>query len=169
MQMTIYEYIILSCSFLYSLQHNQISSEGELSLSLFEDSFLDTFSGGKFNPRFLALTDDNNVAESSSEGVSLGILDMDNIEGTLVFLDVLDDADSSNVVSVLDETNVAGFKMGEGLDFASCNIVLEGITDLDFRVGESDCSGIVGNDVGDLVGTNGLGGNLQELELIFEE
>jgi len=115
------------------------------------------------------LTDDNNVAESSSEGVSLGILDMDNIEGTLVFLDVLDDADSSNVVSVLDEANVARLEMGEGLDFSSCNFVLEGITNLDLRVGESDCSGIVGNDVGDLVGTNGLGGNLQELELIFEE
>jgi len=143
-----------------------MKSIGELSLSLFKDGFLDTFSSGKLDPGFLALADDDDVAESGGEGVALGVLDVDDIERTGVLLDVLDDTDSADVVSVLDEANVARFEMGESLDLSGSNVVLEGITNLDFRVGESDGSSIVSDDVRDLVGTNGLVGNLQELELI---
>jgi len=143
-----------------SLSARSDESVGELSLSLIENSFLDTFSRGKLNPRFFALTNDDDIAKSCSEGVSLSILDMDNIKRTLVFLNVLDDSDSSNVVSVLDEADIARFEMGESLNFSSSNFVLKSITNLDFRVRESNSSGIVSNNVRDLVGTNGLGGNL---------
>lgn len=84
-----------------------------------------------------------------------------------MLFNVLDDTDSTDVVTVLDETNITGFQMGEVFDLVVDDVVFKGITDLDFRVGESDSSGVVGNDVRDLVRTNSLGGDLQELELSF--
>jgi len=144
----------------------QTKSKRELSLSLFKDGFLDTISRRKFDPGLLALSDDDDVSESGGESVALGVLDVDDIERTGVFLDVLDDSDSANVVSVLDEANVARFEMSESLDLSGSNIVLEGIANLDFRVRESDGSCIVSDNVRDLVGTNGLVGHLQELDLI---
>jgi hypothetical protein len=153
-------FYFLSLSLFLSVLVKSDESVGELSLSLFKNRFLDTISSGKFNPRFFALTNDNNVTKSGSEGVSLGILDMDDIKRTLVLLNVLDDSDSSNVVSVLDEADITRFEMSESLNFSSCNIVLKSITNLDFGVRESNSSGIVSNNVRDLVGTDGLGGNL---------
>lgn len=57
--------------------------------------------------------------------------------------------------------------MSEVFNLVVNDIVLKGITDLDFGVRESDGSGVVSNDVGNLVGTNSLSGNLQKLELGF--
>lgn len=92
---------------------------------------------------------------------------MADIERTLMLFDVLDDTDSTDVVTVLDVTDVTGFQVRESFNLVVGEVVLEGITDLDFRVGESDGSGVVGNDVGDLVGTNSLSGDLQEFVLSF--
>lgn len=84
-----------------------------------------------------------------------------------MLFDVLDDTDSTDVVTVLDVADITGFQVSETFDLVVNEVVLEGITDLDFGVGESDGSGVVGNDVGDLVGTNSLSSDLQELELSF--
>ena len=59
------------------------------------------------------MADDDDVAESCGESVTLGVLDVDDIERTGVLLDVLDDSDSADVVSVLDEADIARFKVGE--------------------------------------------------------
>ena len=144
----------------------KMKSIGELSLSLIKNGFLDTISRRKFDPGFLALADDDDVAESGGKSVTLGVLDVDDIERTGVLLDVLDDTDSADVVSVLNEADVTRFEMSESLDLSGSNIVLEGITNLDFGVRESDGSSIVSDNVRDLVGTNGLVGDLQELDLV---
>jgi len=84
-----------------------------------------------------------------------------------MLFDVLDDTNSTDVVTVLDVTGVTGFQVSEVFNLVVQEVVFKSITNLDFGVGESDGSGVVGNDVGDLVGTNSLGSNLQELELSF--
>jgi len=84
-----------------------------------------------------------------------------------MLFNVLDNTNSTNVVTVLDETDITGFQMSEVFDLVVDDVVLKSITDLDFRIGESDGSGVVGNDVRDLVGTNSLSSDLQELELSF--
>lgn len=57
--------------------------------------------------------------------------------------------------------------MSEVFNLVVNEIVFKGITDLDFGVRESDGSRVVGNDVRDLVGTNSLSSDLQELVLSF--
>lgn len=84
-----------------------------------------------------------------------------------MLFDVLDDTDSTDVVTVLDVANITGFQVSEVFNLVVDDVVFKGVTNLDFGVGESDGSGVVSNDVRDLVGTNSLSGNLQELELGF--
>jgi hypothetical protein len=97
--------------------------------------------------------------------VTLGVLNVTDIKRTGMLFDVLDDSDSSDVVSVLDEANISGFEMSIAFNLVGRDIVLECIADLDLRVGESDSSGVVGNDVGNLVRTNGFSSNFQKLDL----
>jgi len=53
-------------------------------IALFQDGKLDSLGLGKFDPLLLAFSDDEDVSETSCEAVSLGVLDVDNIEGSRV-------------------------------------------------------------------------------------
>jgi len=78
----------------------------------------DTFSLWNGNSVGLSITNDDNVTESGGEVVSLGVLDMDDIEGTLMFLDGGDDTNSTNVVSTGKDdggTNLELDNTGDGL------------------------------------------------------
>jgi len=115
----------------------------------------------------LALSDDENVSDSGSERVSSSISNVDNIETTDVSISVDNDTDSSDVVTGGDQSEVAGFKGNVVDDETSGDIKLDGVQDVDSRVGESDGSTIVGNDVGNLVGADSLLGDLAKLVLGF--
>ena len=68
-------------------------------ISLFSKSKSHTFSLWKRDGWGLSVTDNEDVDESSGEGVALCVLDVDNIVRTDVLLNALENTDSSNVVT----------------------------------------------------------------------
>jgi len=89
---------------------------------------------------------------------------MDDVEGTGVVFDVGDDADSADVVALSDVGDVADLELHELGDLVSGNVQLDGVIDLDLGVGESDGSGIVSDDVRNLIRAQCLVCDLQQLE-----
>jgi len=77
---------------------------------------------------------------------------MDDVEGTGVVFDVGDDANSADVVALSDVGDVADLELHELGDLVSGNVQLDGVIDLDLGVGESDGSGVVSDDVRNLIG-----------------
>ena len=75
----------------------------ESEISLVEESELDSSGGEKGDDGLLAFTDDEHVVGTGSEGVTIGILNVGNIEGRGVLLDVLEDTDSADVVTTDDQ------------------------------------------------------------------
>jgi len=67
--------------------------------SLLGKGELDTFSFRQADSWGLAISDDEDVANSGREGVTLGVLDVSDIVSTKMSLDGLENTDSSNVVS----------------------------------------------------------------------
>lgn len=60
---------------------------------------LDTLALGESNTWVLAFTNDENVVLARSEGVSLGVLDVGDVVGTSVALNVLEDTNTADIVS----------------------------------------------------------------------
>ncbi len=60
---------------------------------------LDTLAWKQRDNRFLAFSNNENVADSSGEGLSSGISDVHNVEAAWVFLNMLEDSHSTDVVS----------------------------------------------------------------------
>ena len=72
-------------------------------LSFFNEIHLDTLAGEESDDGFLALSDNEDVTNSSAEGMSVGVLDMDDVKTTGVLFDVLDDTNSTDIVSSSDD------------------------------------------------------------------
>jgi len=92
---------------------------------------------------------------------------VNDIERTGMLFDVGDDTNPTDIVTTYDVRYITHFEFGEIGDFILNQVVLDGIVDLDFRVGESDGSSIMGYDVRDPVGSQSLLNDLTELELSF--
>ena len=71
--------------------------------SFFNEVHLDTLAGEETDDGFLALSDNEDVTNSSAEGVSVGVLDMDDVKAAGVLFDVLDDTNSTDVVTSSDD------------------------------------------------------------------
>jgi len=121
----------------------------------------------KTDPWVLALANNEDVADSGGEVGSSGISEMDDIEATEVSFSVGDDTNSSDVVSLSDQSDVSRVEFGVIKDGAGGNIKLDGVVDGDFRVSKSDGSSVVGNDVWDFVWANFLSDNLAEFVFGF--
>lgn len=68
-------------------------------LSFFHEIKLDTSGGEEGDDGFLALSDDEHIVDSGSEVAVVRILDVGNVERTGVLFDVLQDADSADIVT----------------------------------------------------------------------
>lgn len=71
----------------------------ELLLSFFDEGKLDASVWEECDDWFLAFSNDEHVVDSGGEVLSSGVLNVGNIEGAGVLLDVLQDAASANIVS----------------------------------------------------------------------
>jgi len=136
-------------------------------LLLFERSQANTLFLGERDPRVLSLSNHENVSDSGSERVSSSISDVDDIETSNVSISVDYNSDSSDVVTGGDHAQVASLELNSVNDLTSGDVELNSIVDVDFRVGESESSTIVGNNVRDLVRTNSLLSDLAELVFSF--
>jgi len=98
---------------------------------------LDTLALGEGDPRLLAANDED-VALTGSELVVNGILDVDDVETTVVALTVSDDTNTTHVTTTGGHGNNASVEADEVGDLASGKVDLDGVVDLDGGVGVAD-------------------------------
>ena len=104
----------------------------------------------------LMFTDDENVANSCGEGVAIGVLDVDDVEGARMPLPGHDGANPAGVTPTGDHAQVAGVELDGVLDLAGGDVHLDAVVHLDDGVGVADGPPVGGVQVGDSVGA-GLG------------
>ena len=140
-----------------------------LSFSLgffFHDVVVEAFVGWEGDFR-LFVSDDENVAASGGESLSVGVLQVDNIEAAQMSFDVKDSSDSTDVVTAGDVGQVSWLVGNPAHNSVVFQIILDWISLVNIWVWESDGSGVVGDDVWDLVGSDGFLDDLAELEVGF--
>lgn len=111
----------------------------------------------------LVVSDDENVADSGVEDVAGLVLEGDDGDVTELLDDGLDDTNSSQVISVGNQGLVADSELEVLLDGASLEVEEDRVADLQAWVRESEGSGIVGDGVWDLVGTDLDSDDLEKL------
>lgn len=134
---------------------------------LLDGGEVDTLVLGKTDPGVLSLTNNEDVSDSGGEVGTSGISDVDDVETTEMSFTGSDDTDSSDVVTVGDCADVSRLELGVLKDGSGGDFELDGVVDGDIRVGESDGSTVVGNDVRDFVGADFLSDDFAELEFGF--
>lgn len=100
-------------------------------------AYLDTLALGEGDPG-LVLTDDEDVGLAGSEGVVNGVLDVDDIETTIVALTVSDNTNTTHVTTTSGHGDNTGVELDEVGDLASGNVNLDGVVDLDGGVRVTD-------------------------------
>ena len=85
---------------------------------------LDTITLGELDLRLLTLTNGENVAETSGESLAIDVLDVDNLVGTGVVLDVHEDASTTNIVSSGNEDRSSIFEFNHTIDLSSLKVKL---------------------------------------------
>jgi len=121
-------------------------------VALFRNRELDTLALWETDPRLL-LADDKDVALTRGELVVDSILDVDNVEATIVTLAVGDDTDTTHVTTTSNHDNGTSIEFDEFGNLSSGEIDLDGVVDLDQRVWVSDCSRIMRNEERDSLGS----------------
>lgn len=113
-----------------------------------ENTNLDTLALGEGNPGLL-LANDENVVQPCGEDVVNGVLDVDDIETTIVPLTVSDDTNTTHVATTGNHDNGARVELDEVADLAGLEVNLDGVVDLDEGIRVADGAGIVRNEVRD--------------------
>lgn len=134
---------------------------------LFKNSLSETSFLRKGDNRLASRSDSHNVRDSGGEGVSLLVFNGDQIVVSSELGDVLDNSDSSSIVSVHNINNVVNLH----LEVLSNGIVFEvqfdSVVHLNSRVDISEGSSVVGHKVTNLVRSDRFLLNSAELELSF--
>jgi len=115
---------------------------GASTISLLSDREFDTLALWQRDPWLLG-TNYKDVALSGCEGVVYGILDVHDIEASVVTLTVSDDTNTTHVATTSSHGNNTGVEFDEVRDLASSEINLNSVVDLDSWVGVTDSSSIV--------------------------
>ena len=106
-------------------------------VTLLGNGELDTLALGKGDPGLL-LADDEDVALTGGELVVNGVLDVDDVEATIVTLTVGDDTNTTHVTSTGSHGNDTSVELDELSDLAGRQIDLDGVVDLDGWVRVTD-------------------------------
>jgi len=96
----------------------------EFLVSLFDQAELDTSLGKEGNDGLFAFSNNEDVVHSGSEGVSKGVLNVSDIERAGRLFNVLENTDSSDVVTTDDQNLSAVFVFNEAFNFSSLEIQL---------------------------------------------
>lgn len=118
------------------LLSNSISTAA---VTLLGNGKLDTLALGKGDPG-LVLANDENVRFTGSEGVVNGILDVDNVETTIVALTVGDDTNTTHVTTTGNHGDDTSVELDEVSDLAAGKVNLDSVVDLDQGVGVTDAA-----------------------------
>jgi hypothetical protein len=115
---------------------------GTSAISLFRNGKLDTLALWQRNPWLLG-TDDENVVLTGSESVINGILDVNDVETSIVTLSVSDNTNTTHVTSTSNHGNGTSIELDEIGDLAGLEVNLDGVVNLDCWVWVTDSSSIV--------------------------
>ena len=122
---------------------------------------------GERNKRENSLTNDEDVRHTGGERVSIGILDVSNIERTRVLLDVLENTNTTQIVTASDHGEVSRGELDVIDDLSGGQVDLDGVLLTNIGVGVTESATVVSGEEGDgLVSELSLA-NLAELELGF--
>lgn len=91
---------------------------GASAVTLLGNGKLDTLALGQGDPGLLGANDEN-VGLPGSEGVVNGVLDVDDVETTIVTLTVGDDTDTTHVTTTSNHGDVANLELDKVLNLAS--------------------------------------------------
>lgn len=138
---------------------------GETTITLFSNGELDTLTLGESDKGLVTVAKNENVLNAGSKVVAEDILDVHNIEATMMAFVVSDDTHTTQVTSSSDHGNIANVELDELNNLASLNVELYSVVDLDQRIRVADSAAIVCVDVRNTLGTNLLAANLAELVL----
>jgi hypothetical protein len=106
-------------------------------VSLLSNGELDTLALGEGDPWLLG-ADDEDVALTGSERVVYRILDVDDVETTVVALSVGDDTNTAHVTTTSGHSNNTSVELDEVGNLASGKVDLHGVVDSDGWVGVTD-------------------------------
>ena len=112
-------------------------SLGTSAISLLSNAELDTLALWKGDPWLLG-TNDENVALTGSEGVVDGVLDVDNVETSIVALAVGDNTNTTHVTTTSSHGDNTSVELDEVGDLAGSQVNLDSVVDLDGWVWVTD-------------------------------
>lgn len=112
-------------------------SVGTAAVTLLGDGELDTLALGQGDPGLLG-SDDEDVVLAGGEGVVDGILDVDDVETSVVTLTVGDDTDTTHVTTTGGHGDGTGVESDVVGDLARGEVNLDGVVDLDGRIRVAD-------------------------------
>lgn len=112
-------------------------SEGSATVALLSNGELDTLALRQRDPGLL-LANDEDVALTSGKLIVNGVLDVDNVETTVMALPVGDDANTTHVATAGRHGNSTSIKLDEIGDLSGGEIDLDSVVDLDRRVRVAD-------------------------------
>jgi len=121
-------------------------------VSLLSDGELDSLGLGEGDVRLVALADDEDVSNPGGEGVTVGVLDVDDVEGSGMSLTGHDGSHPAGVTSSGDHAQVARVELDRVLDLAGGDVHLDAVVHPDDGVGVADGAAVGGVQVGDGVG-----------------
>jgi len=137
-------------------------------VSLLNEGLGETLFGGEGDDRLgVTLSDDDTVVHSGAEGVVVSILNVSNVVRSLVDFDVLENSNTTNIVSTSDENGGTVLELEASIDITGLEVELDRVVDVDLGVGVTDGSSVMGDDVRNLVLTDSLLLDLAEFELGF--
>lgn len=117
-------------------------------LTVLDDINADTTGSWK-SDGWLVLAEDEDVLDTGDE-LAAGLVDeSDHVVGAVVLVDGLDLADAAGVVTAGDLGDGVGLELVDVLNLAGLEVVLDGVTDLDLWVEETDVVAIVAGAVED--------------------
>lgn len=138
----------------YYARVQALLAEAKTLITLLSNGKLNTLALGEADPSLGGLTNDGDVRETGGEGVLTAVLEVDNVETTMVTLTVNNGTDTANAVSTSDNGNVTTLKLDKGLNLVGLQVKTDGVVDADQRIRVTDGTAVVGHNEGDTLGTN---------------
>lgn len=110
---------------------------GTSAVTLLSNGELDTLTLGQGDP-WLGVTDDENVVLAGGEAVVYRVLDVDDVEASVVALAVGDDTNTAHVTTTSGHGDDTGVELEEVGDLTGGKVDLDGVVDLDGWVRVAD-------------------------------
>ena len=110
---------------------------------------LDTTTLWKRDPRLIALPNDKHIPLPRRKSMIGSILNMNNIITPMMSFTMCHHPDTTNIVTRGNHSNIPDIKLDVACDLSGLEVIADGIADFDSRVRVTDCSCVVGDEVGD--------------------